>query len=81
MRISVQLRFPDEGRRWVKSIYLDTQAREVLVRTAEMTAADTPGRAMPSPASARSLLFVMDLVNARPGDEGEFQINDVRVVR
>ena len=38
-------------------------------------------RRIPAGKLRGSLLFVMDLVNARPGDEGEFQINDVRVVR
>jgi hypothetical protein len=80
MRVSVQLRFA-EGGRWVKSVYLDANGRDVVVRTAEMTPTDTPGHSMPAPESARSLLFVVDLVNARPGDQGEIQISSVRVAR
>lgn len=78
MRVSVQLRFPNGDARWVKSVYLDQTRREVAVRTAEMAGADRPGVAMPSPASARSLLFVVDLTNAVPGDAGSFTITKVR---
>jgi hypothetical protein len=81
MRVSVQLRFPEEGRRWVKSIYLDGVGRDVVVRAAEMKAADAPGGSMPPTATARSLLLVVDLVNARPGDSGEVRISDLRFAR
>jgi hypothetical protein len=30
---------------------------------------------------ATSLLFVVDLTNARPGDAGKFQLGDVRFLR
>jgi hypothetical protein len=81
MRVSVQLRFAAEGRRWVKSVYLDAAGRDVVVRTTEMAGAETAGQPMPPSESAGSLLFVVDLVNARPGDQGRIQINNIRLAR
>ena len=81
MRLSVQLRYPPDDRRWRKSIYLDTNPRDVTVRVAQMVAADGPPGPPPAAETARSLLFVVDLVNARPGDRGEFVIRGVRAAR
>ncbi len=77
MRVSVQLRFGD-GTRWVKSVYLDQDVRRVVIEPAEMTAAERSGTPIPDPATASSVLFVVDLVNARPGDSGSFTIRDLR---
>lgn len=79
MRVSVQLRFTPDDARWVKSVYLDTEEREVVVPLREMAPAERPGAVIPSSSQARSLLFVVDLVNARPGSEGEFTVRDIRV--
>lgn len=77
MRVSVQLRFAD-GSRWVKSVYLDQDDRQVAIRAQDMTSADRLGAAIPDPASASSILWVVDLVNARPGDSGSFTMRDLR---
>lgn len=81
MRISVQLRFPPDDARWVKSVYLDTAERDVVVALKDMVSADQPGRPMPAGDTARSLLFVVDLVNAEPGYSGEFTIGNARLER
>jgi hypothetical protein len=81
MRVSVQLRFPEEDGRWVKSVYLDEHPRDIVVRVTSLKPAERSGGAMPSSSSARSLLFVVDLVNARPGDRGELRISDLRLGR
>lgn len=78
MRVSVQLRFRPNDARWVKSIYLDGEEREVIIRLPEMSPAESSSQEMPSTDTARSLLFVVDLVNARPGDEGEFTVREIR---
>jgi hypothetical protein len=78
MRVSVQLRFPPDGRRWRKSIYLDSRARDVVVPVDEMVPADGPSGAAPRE-GAQSLLFVVDLVNAKPGDAGSVVIDSVRI--
>lgn len=77
MRISVQLRFPD-GSRWVKSVYLDRTEQEVAIRLQDMSSAGGVGAAMPGTATASSVLFVVDLVNSRPGDSGSFTIRSLR---
>jgi hypothetical protein len=81
MRLSAQLRFPPDDRRWVKSVYIDSEKREVVAPVERMVAADRSRAPIPDPATARSLLFVVDLVNAKPGSTGEFTITDVRLRR
>lgn len=80
MRVSVQLRFRPNDRRWVKSVYLDPEEREIVVQAGEMAPAEKSSGPMPATGNARSLLFVVDLVNAKPGDRGELTISDVRMV-
>jgi hypothetical protein len=71
MRVSVQLRFEQGGgERWGRSVYLESGSRTVAVRADELVPLDRQRGAMPDPATARSLLFVVDLTNARPGDAG-----------
>ena len=67
-RVSAQLRYPDRGGvRWAKSVYVDTERRERRIPIERMVPADfQPGHA-PDPSTARPLLFVVDLTNARPG--------------
>jgi hypothetical protein len=81
MRVSVQLRFPPDDQRWVKSIYLDADERELVVPVRNMVPAEPSSGGMSSARTARSLLFVVDLVNAAPGAAGEFTFSDVRVAR
>ena len=79
MRVSLQLRFPPDDRRWVKSVYLDPDERAFSIPVGELTSAEKSDQGMPQPESARSLLFVVDLVNAKPGYAGELTISDLRV--
>jgi hypothetical protein len=81
MRVSVQLRFPEGELRWLKSVYIDREDREVTVAAGEMIATERQAGRMPAPETARSLLFVVDLVNAAPGATGAFTISDLRVAR
>ena len=78
MRVSVQLRFAPDDRRWGRSIYLDSQEREIVIDLRTMVAAERGSLTMPSTSAARSVLFVVDLVNARPGDAGAFTISGLR---
>jgi hypothetical protein len=80
MRISVQLRFSPNDDRWVKSVYLDTAEREITIDGDELRAADQSGERLPT-GVPRSILFVVDLVNARPGSQGTFSIQSIRVGR
>ena len=79
MRISVQARHPQSGNRWQRSIYLDSQSRDVIVQFAEMT----PVGAGPAfdPSLADAVLFVVDTTNTLPGTAGTFTIENLRVER
>ena len=77
MRVSVQLRFADESR-WMKSVYLDPEERDVVLRLSELTPASRSGAPPPDPATATSIMFVVDLVNTSPADSGSFTIRNLR---
>ena len=78
-RVSVQLRFQN-GQRWVRSFYVETDPRRVIVPLEELVAADAPS-AKPDFRQATSLLFVVDLTNTLPGSEGWVTISDVSFAR
>ena len=79
MRVSVQLRFANGGgARWRQSVYLDPSTREAVVPLEALRAADGSGRPVPPLQHATSVLFVVDLTNARPGQQGSFALEDVR---
>jgi hypothetical protein len=79
LRVSVQLRFEAAGgARWGHSVYLSPDAREVVVPLDRLAALDRPGRPLPK-VGATSVLFVVDLTNAAPGSEGEFEISALRL--
>jgi hypothetical protein len=78
-RLSVQLRFPQGGgERWGSSTYVDTTSRDAAVPFDRMRPLDRQAGAIPDPAGAASLLFVVDLTNARPGDSNAFTIGSIR---
>jgi hypothetical protein len=81
MRLSVQLRFPPDGARWVRSVYLAPGDREIRIPVSSMRAAERSSVPMPPPKSAGSLLLVVDLVNARPDDAGELTVSNLRALR
>jgi hypothetical protein len=72
MRVSVQLRLPD-GARWIHSVYLSEEERRVVVPLDRLLPAE-PASTRPDFRSATSVLFVVDLTNARPGQAGRFEV-------
>ena len=72
MRVSVQLRFAS-GARWIHSVYLSPDERRVVVPVDRLLPAE-PTAVRPDFRSASSLLFVVDLTNAVPGQSGRFEI-------
>jgi len=77
-RVSVQLRYPDHGgARWSRSVYADMALQEARVPFEGMAPADFQSGHAPNPSAARSLLFVVDLTNARPGDSNSISIHGV----
>ncbi len=81
MRISVQARFndlpaPGASARWVSSVYVSPEARRMVVPFDRFVSVD--GVALRPPfTAASSVLFVVDLTNALPGDAGSFELTDV----
>jgi hypothetical protein len=79
MRVSVQARHPGTGNRWQRSIFLDPQPRDVIVRFTDMTPIGSSDTF--DPALADTLLFVVDATNTLPGAEGSFTLENLRVER
>jgi hypothetical protein len=78
MRVSVQLRAPGSGARWMRSVVLDPAPQVVLVPFADMVAIDHAP--MPLPLEAiDSLLFVVDTTNTPTGRQGTLWLDDVRL--
>jgi hypothetical protein len=77
MRVSVQLRFNDRGGlRWTRSVFVSPDPRRIVVPIASLVPPDgvTPA---PSSGSASTLLFVVDLTNARPGQSGQLELSNL----
>ena len=76
MRVSVQLRYAESGgERWGTSVYVDGTGRQIEVPVARLLPADRQSGRSHDPARATSLLFVIDLTNARPGDAGTLRVS------
>jgi hypothetical protein len=81
-RVSVQLRYAERGgERWGSSVYLDSRPREIPVPISRMRPLDRQSGPPPDPATASSLMFVVDLINASPGQSGSFTFADLRASR
>jgi hypothetical protein len=83
MRISVQLRFDSPGgARWTHSVYVSPERKRIVVPIDRLlpAALDADSR-IPNPQSTSTILFVVDLTNARPGQEGRFAISDLTLNR
>ena len=77
MRVSVQIRSGEQGtaqQRWQRSIYVDTVQREHTIAFDDMVPVGRTSSLKPDPAAARSLLFVIDATNTKPGDSGRIWI-------
>jgi hypothetical protein len=81
MRISVQVREPATGRRWRRSIVLDREPRESVVRLDDMSYVEPVLSGRPPRGKLDTLLFVVDTTNARPGSEGTIWIGDIDLER
>ena len=80
MRVSVQLRFDTlRGARWGRSVYVSPELRRHVVHLDRLVSLDRASKP-PQMSSASSILFVVDLTNARPGGEGRFEISDLNLV-
>jgi hypothetical protein len=83
MRLSVQLREPagEVAYRWRRSVYLDTEPRDITVYFDDLRPAGTTPRDLPALANVDSILLVLDTVNTPLGGSGRIWIDDVRYAR
>jgi hypothetical protein len=83
MRLSVQLQSPGgpEGQRWHRSVYLDPTPRVVTIAFDDMRPRGVTSTPRPVPSEVKSVLFVVDTVNADTGSNGQFVIDDVKYAR
>lgn len=71
MRVSVQLRTGDrESDRWARSVYVDSSDQEYTVYFDDMMPVGQTRTFEPPLAAVRSLLFVVDTTNTKPGASG-----------
>ena len=84
MRMAVQVRaeVPESTpERWERSVFVTSNDSDHLVRFADMTpvgATHSPRAPLPA---VRSVLFVVDTTNTKPGASGQIWLSDVRLVR
>ena len=79
MRISVQIR-SDRGS-WQRSIFIDAVDQERTVFFDDLTPAAGADADTPPRAEIRSILFVIDTVNTRPGTSGRVWITNPALQR
>ena len=80
-RVSIQLRYPAEGRpRWGTSVYVDSTPRDLVVAVDRMRPLDRQTGMAPE-SGPTALLLVVDLTNARPGDSNTIQVEEVALIR
>jgi hypothetical protein len=84
MRMSVQLRAPttgEEGDRWQRSVYVDSQKRTTTIAFDDMTGVWPAPDPHPRLANIRTLMFVVDMTNTLPGASGRLAIGSVKLER
>lgn len=82
MRISVQVRADVQGaapERWERSVYVDKDERPRFVRFADMVPVGTTHERRPPRADVRTVMFVVDTTNSKPGASGHLWIGEPRL--
>lgn len=79
MRFSVQVRMagPAGGERWVRSVYADSQPRDVRLRLEDFEPAEPGITRRPIAARLESLLFVVDGPHTPPGSSGRLVLSSI----
>jgi hypothetical protein len=80
MRISIQLRAPSSGKRWLRSVYVDQTTEWQEVPFSEMRGAEG-GSGEVALATVDSLLFVVDTTNTLPTRGATIWIGEVELQR
>ncbi|MGC4082062.1 MAG: hypothetical protein QM736_08140 [Vicinamibacterales bacterium] len=84
MRLSTQVRAEVAGaapERWEKSVYVDTEEREVVVRFDALTPVGTTHETRPPRPDVRAVMFVVDTTHTKPGASGRLWLGNIRLVR
>lgn len=84
MRISVQLRAVEADgttERWQRSVYLDTVDQERTIYFGDLTPVGGTRTWRPAVGSVRSILFVVDTTNTKPGTSGRVWIKSAALER
>lgn len=75
MRVSVQLRTGgDASDRWARSVYVDATEQERTILFDDLRPVGQTATLAPPPAAVRSLLFVIDTINTKPGTSGRLWV-------
>jgi hypothetical protein len=80
LRMSVQVR-DAAGRRWLRSVYVDSDVRTVVAPFADLRPIDGAWPPHPDLSAVQDLMFVVDLTNALPGSAGRIGVEDLRLER
>jgi len=81
MRVSLQARRQIVGERWQRSIYLDTEPRDVTIFFDDMRPVGATSSVRFDPAQIDTVLFVVETTTTRPGAEGTFSLSRIRLQR
>jgi hypothetical protein len=84
MRMAVQVRadVPESApERWERSVFVTSNESEHLVRFADMTPVGATHSPRAPLEAVRSVLFVVDTTNTKPGASGQIWLSDVRLFR
>jgi hypothetical protein len=84
MRISVQVRAEVPGarpERWERSIYLTDREADRIVRFPDMRPVGQTHSPQPPAPAIRTIMFVVDTTNSKPGVSGQLWLGHVRLVR
>ena len=76
MRVSVQVRLLG-GQRWRRSVYVDETARSFAVVLQDFEPAEASSILRPTAARIKSLLFVIDTLNASPATRGTLTLESI----
>lgn len=79
-RIWVQVR-ADKGRRWGRSYYVDPSGSTIDPRLSDMRPIGDNANEAPDPRVVTSILLVMDLTNARPGQAGQLTVLSSELIK
>jgi hypothetical protein len=84
MRISVQVRAEVAGarpERWERSVFVDVNEKEHVIRFDRMTPVGRTHAVHPLLQDIRTILFVVDTTNTKPGASGRLWIGNPRLVQ